>query len=99
MISLALFSLLLLSCESFDEGICRRDGCRPPSEGINVVMTIANADSNSDLQKKFSLTVSSMLKYTSKHINLHVLTDASSRVSITRITEDFDSRLITVRSC
>ena len=48
-------------------------------ETINLIITFTNADSNSRLQEKFTLTVSSLLQHASVPIAIHVIGDDKSQ--------------------
>lgn len=48
-------------------------------EDINILITFANAEGKTDFQNKFAVTVSSLFRFSSRHIVLYILGDKNSQ--------------------
>lgn len=48
-------------------------------EDINVLITFANAEGKTDFQNKFAVTVSSLFRFSNRHIVLYILGDKNSQ--------------------
>ena len=74
--------------ESHNETVYGSRQFEHPDE-INVIITFTNAKTNTKLQKKFELTLSSMLQHTSASLALHIIGDPDSQ----QIAEEMLNRI------
>jgi hypothetical protein len=93
------------SQESFfnrkNQEVCEGDNCGQASDGseyINVVITFTNAVSNTNLQNKFRITVSSLLKHATVPISLYIVGEDDSQKLASKIVDEVkDSAIVKVR--
>ena len=72
---------------------CEGDGCESAgtdsqAEDINVIITFTNAKSNANLQRKFRLTVSSMLEHASVPLKIQIIGEPESQAIASKILEE-----------
>ena len=74
--------------EQCDGDGCESAGTESQQEDINVIITFTNAKSNANLQQKFRLTVSSMLKHASVPLKIQIIGEPESQAIASKILEE-----------
>ncbi len=59
-----------------------------PQQEINVIITFTNAKSNHNLQRKFGITVKSILQHTSVPLAIYIIGDPESQNIAARILQE-----------